>query len=312
MLELMLELTPTIIRRLVMNNSYTTSTGNQIVDAIGKLNITGNVIPESWFRTVVNNNNKPNRNAIMLLSEIVYWYRPKEERDEITNSTSYKKKFRDADYVQLGYEQLCKKFNLSQKQVREGLKLLESLNVIKRHCRNVHIEMGTLHNVLFIELIPEGLEAITYIDNASDSANTPFPQGNGTLPSREPYPSQNENTYTKNMSENNTKTTTTSRDVVSDQSDMSVFSGLNLTKSDIKQIIYAAQYDIDRCRRAVSLLKQQTGTIRNVTGWLISAVKEDYRPVFKEGSKKNGYFHSFERAEYDFDEIEKALLSTIE
>ena len=295
-----------------MKNIYTTSTGNHIVDAIGKLNITGNVTPESWFRTVVNSNNMPSMNAILILSEIVFWYRPREERDEKTNITVYKKRFRDDDYVQLGYEQLCKKFNLSKKQVREGLILLESLGVIKRHCRNVQTAMGTLHNVLFIELIPEGLEAITYIDEPSDSVNVSFPEENVTLPSREPCPSQNENTYTENSPENNTETTTTSRDVNSDQLDMSVFDGLNLSESDIERIIYAAQYDIDRCKRAISLLKQQTGTIRNVTGWLISAVKEDYRPVFKEGSKKNGYFHSIERAEYDFVEIEKALLSTNE
>ena len=78
---------------------------------------------------------------------------------------------------------------------------------------------------------------------------------------------------------------------------MSFFVGLNLNESDIKQIIYAAQYDLDRCKRAVSLLKQHSGTIWNVTGWLIKAVKEDYRPIaFEKGSTKNGYFNSFERA----------------
>ena len=57
------------------------STGNPIVDEVGTMNFTGNVIPMVWFKTIRYPNGAPNNNAIHILADIVYWYRPKEERD---------------------------------------------------------------------------------------------------------------------------------------------------------------------------------------------------------------------------------------
>ena len=58
------------------------STGNPIVDEVGTMNFTGNVIPMVWFKTIRYPSGAPNNNAIHILADIVYWYRPKEERDE--------------------------------------------------------------------------------------------------------------------------------------------------------------------------------------------------------------------------------------
>ena len=41
-----------------MTNSIIVSTGNPIVDAVGKMNLTGNIIPESWYHTIINENGK--------------------------------------------------------------------------------------------------------------------------------------------------------------------------------------------------------------------------------------------------------------
>lgn len=38
-------------------------------------NITGNIIPTIWYRTVLKENGKPYLLAIAILSDIVYWYR---------------------------------------------------------------------------------------------------------------------------------------------------------------------------------------------------------------------------------------------
>ena len=58
------------------------NTGNSTVDAIGQMNITGNVTPPNWYKTILRDNGKPYLLAICILSEICYWYRPKEIRDE--------------------------------------------------------------------------------------------------------------------------------------------------------------------------------------------------------------------------------------
>ena len=51
---------------------YLTS-GNIIVDAMGSINITGNIIPAVWYRTITKENGKPYLLAIVILADIVYW-----------------------------------------------------------------------------------------------------------------------------------------------------------------------------------------------------------------------------------------------
>lgn len=60
---------------------YLTS-GNEIVDAMGSINISGNIIPAVWYRTITKENGKPYLLAIVILADIVYWYRPSEVRDQ--------------------------------------------------------------------------------------------------------------------------------------------------------------------------------------------------------------------------------------
>ena len=57
--------------------------GNAIVDAVGQMRFSGNIIPESWYKNLVYENGKPHLNAINLLAEFVFWYRPIEHRVQI-------------------------------------------------------------------------------------------------------------------------------------------------------------------------------------------------------------------------------------
>lgn len=52
------------------------STGNRIVDENARLSISGNVIPQMWYRTIIRESGKPNLTAIIILADIVYWYKP--------------------------------------------------------------------------------------------------------------------------------------------------------------------------------------------------------------------------------------------
>ena len=49
------------------------SSGNPIVDAIGQINITGNIVPASWFRKITLGSGRPDTVAIIILSELLYW-----------------------------------------------------------------------------------------------------------------------------------------------------------------------------------------------------------------------------------------------
>lgn len=138
------------------------STGNPIVDEVGTMNFTGNVIPMVWFKTIRYPNGAPHNNAIHILADIVYWYRPKEERDEESGQLiGMKKKFRD-DYLQRSYDQMADTFGLSKKQATEAVKALEKMGIIKRIFKTIQVRGQILNNVLFIELIPQRLYEVTF------------------------------------------------------------------------------------------------------------------------------------------------------
>ncbi len=69
--------------------NYVYGTGNDIVDQVGMIGLTGNIIPEAWYKTVISRNGKVNLLAVNILSEVVYWYRPTELRDETTGNVTY-------------------------------------------------------------------------------------------------------------------------------------------------------------------------------------------------------------------------------
>ena len=110
---------------------YITS-GNQIVDAMGMMNISGNVIPQIWYSTITRPNGKPYLLAITLLSDLVYWYRPAEERDEQSGRViGWKKRFK-GDLLQKTYQQYADLYGESKRSIKAALDRLEELGVIKK------------------------------------------------------------------------------------------------------------------------------------------------------------------------------------
>ena len=80
---------------------------------------------------------------------------------------------------------------------------------------------------------------------------------------------------------------------------------------DIQSILSASGYDIERCKKAKTVLNQQSTKINNVAGWLIKAVRENYQPLAKSPSRRNS-IHNFDERNYtdaDWAEIERRLLA---
>ena len=141
---------------------YLTS-GNQIVDAMGSLNITGNIIPTIWYRTILRENGKPYLLAIASLADIVYWYRPVEVRDSATGQIAgWKKKF-SGDILRQSYQYYADLFGESKKTVKTAIDRLETLNVLNREFRTIiHGEGLVSNNVMYLRLVPEQLYRLTY------------------------------------------------------------------------------------------------------------------------------------------------------
>ena len=139
------------------------NTGNSTVDAVGQMNITGNVSPLNWYKTILRDNGKPYLLAICILSDICYWYRPKEIRDENTGYVvEYRKRFKD-DLLQRNYQQLADQFGESKRSVKAAMDRLEEIGVITRVWRNKTLKNGvTLSNILYIDLNEDILYKLTY------------------------------------------------------------------------------------------------------------------------------------------------------
>ena len=100
-----------------LSMGYLTS-GNEIVDAMGSINISGNIILAIWYKTITKENGKPYLLAIVILADIVYWYRPSEVRDQGTGHIlGWKKKFSE-DILRQSYQYYADLFGESKKTVK--------------------------------------------------------------------------------------------------------------------------------------------------------------------------------------------------
>lgn len=79
----------------------------------------------------------------------------------------------------------------------------------------------------------------------------------------------------------------------------------NLPSSDIKAILESADLDVEKVRAAYNISKTQN--ISNLTGWMIKAIKDNYQPGVSTNGKGNK-FNNFPQNEYNFKELEDALL----
>lgn len=139
------------------------NTGNASVDALAEMNISGNITPANWYKTILRDNGKPYLLAICILSEIVYWYRPVEVRDEHSGMVvGYRKKFRE-DMLQKSYSDFAEQFGESKRSVKAAIDRLEEIGVIWRVFMNRTLNNGiVVNNIMYVDLCIEALYAYTF------------------------------------------------------------------------------------------------------------------------------------------------------
>lgn len=83
-----------------------------------------------------------------------------------------------------------------------------------------------------------------------------------------------------------------------------------ITSKDAKSILSAAGDDLELIRAKYSIAKQ-SGEIKNITAWMIKAIKDDYQPPVEKNNtlRKKRPFSATNDRKYDFDEIEKILVN---
>lgn len=190
--------------------------GNEIVDMVGRISITGNIIPQIWYKTITHPSGKPYLEAIVILSDIVYWYRPTEVRDERTGEViAYRKRFK-ADLLQRSYADLAQQFGISKRETTNAVVALEKIGVVRRHLRTIDVNGTKMANVLFLELVPKALLALTCgeVTPITFKSDTSHVQ-KGDLSRSEVTPlTFKSETNTENTTENTTETSTRDRATV--------------------------------------------------------------------------------------------------
>lgn len=200
----------------------------ETVKQIGEINFSGHIIPHSWYYYLRRESEKtsedgethtitgkPHLPAITILSDIVYWYRPRIVRDETTNEIVRIEKRFAADKLQRSYAQFAEIFGLGKEQARKAVKFLAKKGLITLEFRTLYIRGRPMHNVLFIEIVPEKVKQI------SQPIET---QKNRQVCARKPIGSSRKPTSLCQDIDTNTETTTESTTETTEKKRLSRFS----------------------------------------------------------------------------------------
>ena len=136
-----------------------------VVAEIGKIHFEGNIIPHPWYQRITLESGKPDLPAIILLAEIIYWYRPYQTLDK--RGKPLLRKHFDGDMFQCTAAYFVSKLGLTKDQTRKALKRLEDAGYIRREYRDI-VQQGILRNcIMFVEPIPLAILAIAHTAVAS-------------------------------------------------------------------------------------------------------------------------------------------------
>lgn len=141
---------------------------NSVVKAIGDLSLKGNIIPRTWFEHKIfrYKNGKINLNAIIILSDILYWYRPVLIIDETTNKLEQVRSKFKSDKLQKNYKNWGENFGLSKRQVQEACYFLQKHDLITVECRDITVNNITHRSVTFFEPVVKNIQKVTELSKA--------------------------------------------------------------------------------------------------------------------------------------------------
>ena len=297
------------------------SSGNTIVDKLGQMDFTGNIVNPNWNYHVTNEKDKPNYLAVQILAEIVYWTRPSVVVNNETGVVEFKKKFSHGDYYQVSYSQLEEKFNCTLKQAQSAMKLLFETGVIKQHL--INDEHGI--NQMYLEVVPEVLYRFNTEEKEKRNhrkdknkidvitkTDIPSQQKEDEVYTKKDLPNdKNVMTYTdinkENKEKNNIETTTITESasdrivpatvsescIIECGSDKlfnitkELFIKYSLSDSDISEIISIAQSDFNKITKAHKVIVNYKKPIGSVIGFLRNAIINNWSPDDKESHTDN-------------------------
>ena len=107
------------------------------------INTSNRSIPNSWYKQIVWDNDKPDSISMTILAEVMLLH-------ELYDKLEF----------HLGYKYFQGKFNYSRNQIRDALVRLERANLLKRDYRTVQIHDRKFNNEMFLILNSEQIKKL--------------------------------------------------------------------------------------------------------------------------------------------------------
>lgn len=268
--------------------------------------LTGNIIDNGWIENLKFKSGKTNVNACLVLSEIVYWYRPTLVRDETTGRVlGYKKKFK-ADKLQKQYEDIGERFGLTKDQVRDACVFLKKKKIITTEFRTVKNRQGKkCPNRMYIDINYNEYKKVTGINRIFEEIEneiTPVISELedaflGGVSDLNPIPYQDRIRYPIGIeSDTNTKTTTKTTN----------------KKTDCPENKTKQRFDIVKTRNDKSEIKSKVSTskksVSTKSGDLLDSVTNNKKePQYKIEYLKEIYSYDKIIGHYDSNIVDEVL-----
>lgn len=241
---------------------------NQRTVEMASFGIEGHVIDHSWYHIIKKENGKTDPIAIMLLSDIFYWYKPCHQIDKATGQHKIHKKF-ESDILQRSYPEIEKMFGFTKDQARDAFITLESLGIAERESRTIEINGVKVPNILYIKFNHERLSELMTLHYLSAAelkkSITSSEISDPILGNQEPYP-RKKPSNTEISTETSTKTSSSSKKEDDDFLIFNDFQREELNNYTPKQIQEAANRTNLNChsRDCKVRVKYFFTTIRNL------------------------------------------------
>ncbi len=138
------------------------TTGNPVVDAIGALGITGDIVPRAWLRTIRDKRGKPYWTVIFVLAHVVAWHQPVLDR----KAKRWKPKF-SGDRFRFERGGMAKEMNEKPETISAAVKFaVEKLNALERQIKDVVIAGRMCRNVVYLTPVPEVIAQLSGLEEA--------------------------------------------------------------------------------------------------------------------------------------------------
>ena len=129
-----------------------------IVDKIDSLHFQGNILPPVWLKVLGKRGKGTAVIDAVILSDLVYWYRKQEIRDESTGLVTARVKRFQADMLQRSSAALAEQLGLTKRQVIDAVKRLKDAGYVLQELRTVTTRDGlVLPNTQFLAPVPDAI-----------------------------------------------------------------------------------------------------------------------------------------------------------